>query len=81
MSAGTREAEALVRGPGAPPPAPRELRAGALNHGLAPRESLIVVSESLASVVYAGLYGVLNTTEEVVGLTLAIEGELLAGAR
>src|SRR5436190_4877030 len=31
-----------------------KLRAGALNHGLAPRESLIVVSESLASVVYAG---------------------------
>jgi len=34
-----------------------------------------------ASVVYAGLYGVLATPEEVVGLTLAIEGELLAGAR
>jgi len=31
-----------------------KLRAGALNHGLAPRESLIVVSESLAAVVYAG---------------------------
>jgi serine/threonine-protein kinase len=30
------------------------LRAGALNHGLAPRESLIVTSESLAAVVYAG---------------------------
>src|SRR3954469_25421030 len=31
-----------------------KLRAGALNHGLAPRESLIVQSESIASVVYAG---------------------------
>lgn len=31
-----------------------KLRAGALNHGLAPRESLIVVSESLAAIVYAG---------------------------
>jgi len=31
-----------------------KLRAGALNHGLAPRESLIVQAESLASVVYAG---------------------------
>jgi serine/threonine-protein kinase len=31
-----------------------KLRAGALNHGLAPRESLIVQSESLAAVVYAG---------------------------
>jgi serine/threonine-protein kinase len=31
-----------------------KLRAGALNHGLAPRESLIVLSESLAAVVYAG---------------------------
>ena len=31
-----------------------KLRAGALNHGLAPRESLIVVSESLAAVVYTG---------------------------
>src|SRR5262249_14216329 len=31
-----------------------KLRAGALNHGLAPRESLIVVSESLAAVVYGG---------------------------
>jgi serine/threonine-protein kinase len=31
-----------------------KLRAGALNHGLAPRESLIVVSESLAAVVYSG---------------------------
>jgi len=30
-----------------------KLRAGALNHGLAPRESLIVVSESLAAIVYA----------------------------
>jgi hypothetical protein len=34
-----------------------------------------------ASVVYAGLYGVLAAPEEVVGLTLAIESELLAGAR
>jgi hypothetical protein len=32
------------------------------------------------SIVYAGLYGVLQTPEEVVGLVLAIEGELLAGA-
>jgi serine/threonine-protein kinase len=31
-----------------------KLRAGALNHGLAPRESLIVQAESLAAVVYAG---------------------------
>ncbi|MFN2570345.1 MAG: protein kinase [Gemmatimonadales bacterium] len=31
-----------------------KLRAGALNHGLAPRESLIVVAESLAAVVYTG---------------------------
>jgi eukaryotic-like serine/threonine-protein kinase len=31
-----------------------KLRAGQLNHGLAPRESLIVQSESLASVVYEG---------------------------
>ncbi|HEV8401108.1 MAG TPA: serine/threonine-protein kinase [Gemmatimonadales bacterium] len=31
-----------------------KLRAGALNHGLAPRESLAVQSESLAAVVYAG---------------------------
>ncbi|HEX9292814.1 MAG TPA: serine/threonine-protein kinase [Gemmatimonadales bacterium] len=31
-----------------------KLRAGALNHGLAPRESLIVQSESLASIVYRG---------------------------
>jgi serine/threonine-protein kinase len=31
-----------------------KLRAGALNHGLAPRESLIVQSESLAAVVYGG---------------------------
>jgi len=31
-----------------------KLRAGALNHGLAPRESLIVLSESLAAVVYSG---------------------------
>ena len=31
-----------------------KLRAGALNHGLAPRESLIVQAESIASVVYAG---------------------------
>jgi len=31
-----------------------KLRAGALNHGLAPRESLVVQSESLAAVVYAG---------------------------
>ena len=38
----------------APPRFWEKLRAGALNHGLAPRESLIVVSESLASVVYAG---------------------------
>lgn len=30
------------------------------------------------SIVYAGLYGVLQTPEEVVGLVLAIEGELLA---
>jgi hypothetical protein len=34
-----------------------------------------------ASIVYAGLYGVLQTREEVVGLVLAIEGELLAGTR
>jgi DinB superfamily len=33
------------------------------------------------SIVYAGLYGVLATREELVGLTLAIEGELLTGAR
>jgi len=31
-----------------------KLRAGVLNHGLAPRESLAVASESLAAVVYAG---------------------------
>jgi eukaryotic-like serine/threonine-protein kinase len=31
-----------------------KLRAGALNHGLAPRESLVVAAESLAAVVYAG---------------------------
>jgi serine/threonine-protein kinase len=31
-----------------------KLRAGVLNHGLAPRESLIVQSESLAAVVYGG---------------------------
>ena len=31
-----------------------KLRAGALNHGLPPRESLAVASESLAAVVYAG---------------------------
>jgi serine/threonine-protein kinase len=31
-----------------------KLRAGALNHGLAPRESLIVQAESLAAVVYSG---------------------------
>ena len=31
-----------------------KLRAGALNHGLAPRESLAVASESLAAIVYAG---------------------------
>ena len=31
-----------------------KLRAGALNHGLAPRESLAVASESLAAVVYSG---------------------------
>jgi hypothetical protein len=34
-----------------------------------------------ASIVYASLYGTLQTPEEVVGLVLAIEGELLAGAR
>jgi enamine deaminase RidA (YjgF/YER057c/UK114 family) len=34
-----------------------------------------------SSTVYAGLYGVLQTPEEVVGLVLAIEGELLAGVR
>jgi DinB superfamily len=33
-----------------------------------------------ASIVYASLYGTLQTPEEVVGLVLAIEGELLAGA-
>jgi hypothetical protein len=32
------------------------------------------------STVYAGLYGVLQTPDEVVGLVLAIESELLAGA-
>jgi len=31
-----------------------KLRAGAMNHGLAPRESLIVQAESLAAVVYEG---------------------------
>ena len=31
-----------------------KLRAGALNHGLAPRESLIVLAESIAAVVYEG---------------------------
>jgi len=31
-----------------------KLRAGAMNHGLAPRESLIVQAESLAAVVYQG---------------------------
>ena len=34
-----------------------------------------------ASIVYPGLYGTLHTPEEVVGLVLTIEGELLAGAR
>jgi hypothetical protein len=34
-----------------------------------------------ASIVYAGLYGVLATPDEVVDLVLAIEGELLAGSR
>ena len=33
------------------------------------------------SIVYAGLYGVLQTPEEVVGQVLAIEGELLAARR
>jgi hypothetical protein len=32
-----------------------------------------------ASIVYAGLYGVLRSSEEVVGDLLAMEGELLAG--
>ena len=32
------------------------------------------------SIVYAGLYGVLQTPDQVVGLVLAIESELLAGA-
>jgi len=31
-----------------------KLRAGVLNHGLAPRESLVVQAESIAAVVYAG---------------------------
>ncbi len=34
-----------------------------------------------ASSVYAGLYGVLSTPDEVVDLVLTIEGELLAGSR
>jgi hypothetical protein len=34
-----------------------------------------------ASIVYAGLYGVLATPDEVVDLVLTIEGELLAGSR
>ena len=33
------------------------------------------------SIVYAGLYGILQTPEEVVGQVLAFEGELLAGVR
>ena len=33
------------------------------------------------SIVYAGLYGILQTPEEVVGQVLAFEGELLTGAR
>lgn len=33
------------------------------------------------TIVYAGLYGVLHTPADTVGLVLAIEGELLAGAR
>jgi hypothetical protein len=33
------------------------------------------------SIVYAGLYGVLQTPKDVVDLVLTIEGELLAGAR
>ena len=33
-----------------------------------------------SSIVYPGLYGVLQTPDEVVGQVLAIEGELLAGA-
>ena len=33
-----------------------------------------------AAIVYPGLYGVLQTPDEVVGLVLAIEGELLAGS-
>lgn len=33
------------------------------------------------SIVYTGLYGVLQTPEAVVGQVLAIEGELLAGRR
>jgi len=34
-----------------------------------------------ASIVYAGLYGALAAPDEVLGLVLAIEGELLAGSR
>jgi hypothetical protein len=34
-----------------------------------------------ASIVYAGLYGVLATPDEAVDLVLTIEGELLAGSR
>jgi hypothetical protein len=33
------------------------------------------------SIVYAGLYGVLQSPEEVVDQVLAFEGELLAGVR
>ncbi len=33
------------------------------------------------SIVYAGLYGVLQTPDEIVELVLAIERELLAGSR
>jgi hypothetical protein len=33
-----------------------------------------------SAIVYPGLYGVLQTPDEVVGLVLAIEGELLAEA-
>ena len=48
-------------------PAPRRGR---------PRGRAIAAGDE--SIVYAGLYGVLQTPEEVVALVLTIEGELLA---
>jgi hypothetical protein len=48
-----------------------KLRAGTLNHGLAPRESLIVQAESLGAAVYGG-------TERLGGRTVAYARRMLA---